>query len=257
MKKGSIAAIAILGLMILLAQGVVAEAVEIKVLFSSALRHAMNELGPQFERAAGHKLVMKFDVVSVVKRQIDAGEGFDVAILNTPVMDDLVKTGKVAADTRADVARSSGLGVFVCTGVPKPDISSAEAFKRAMLNAPSIAYSKGGGTDIYLEGLFKRLGIAEQMKSKTKYTSAGIAIFQAVAKREAELALSTISSFEPVPGVELLGPFPAELQFYAVYTACIGAAAKESEAAKALINFLKGPAAVSVFKANGMEPIIP
>ena len=257
MKKGLIAAVAIFGLMILLAQGVVAEAAEIKVIFSSALRHVMNELGPQFERASGHKLVMKFDTVSVSKRQIDAGEGFDVVIFNTPMINDLVKTGKVVADTRVDIGRSSGLGVFVRTGAPKPDISSAEAFKRAMLNGKSIACSKGGGSDIYLASLFKRLGITEQMKSKTKYTSAGIAIFQAVAKGEAELALATINSFEPVPGAELLGPFPAELQHYTVYTAGIGAAAKEREAGKALIKFLKAPAAVPVLKAKGVEPMTP
>ena len=255
MKIGSIAAAATFGLMILLAQGVAVEAAEVKVLSAAAMRPVMNELGPQFERAAGHKLVIQFDVVSVIKRQIDAGERFDVAILNTPLINDLVKAGKIAAGTHTDIART-GIGVIVRAGAPKPDISSAEAFKRAMLNAKSISCSKGGVTDIYLTSLFKRLGIAEQMKSKIKYGPVG-GLVQIVAKGEAELGLTTISSIEPVPGAELLGPFPAELQHYVGYTAGIGATAKEGEAGKALINFLKGPTAVPVLKAKGMEPITP
>ena len=255
MKIGSIAAAATFCLMLLLEQGLTAEAAEVKVLSASATRLVMNEISPQFERATRHKLVIKFETVGLLKRQIDGGETFDVAILTPSLIDDLVKEGKIAAGTRADIARS-GLGVFVRTGAPKSDISSPDAFKRTMLNAKSISYSKGGVTDTYITSLFKRLGIAEQMKSKIKYTSAG-GYLQVVAKGEAELALATISSFEPMPGVELLGPFPPELQHYATYTAGIGASAKEGEAGKALIKFLKGPSAVPVLKAKGMEPMNP
>jgi molybdate transport system substrate-binding protein len=255
LKVGSFAAAATLGLLSLLAQDVTAKAAEVKVLCASAVRHVINELGPQFERASGHKLKIQYDVVSVIKRQIDAGEEFDVAILNTPMINDLVKAGKIAAGTRKDIART-GLGVIVRAGAPKPDISSADAFKRAMLNAKSITYSKGGVTDIYLTSLFKRLGIAEQMKSKTKYGPAGV-FAQIVAKGEAELGLTTISSIEPGSGAELVGPFPSELQHYVGYTGGVGAAAKEGETGKALLNFLKAPAAVPVLKAKGMEPVAP
>ena len=255
MKIGSLAAAAIFGLMILLAHGVAAEAAEVKVLCATAMRSVMNELGPRFERATGHKLVIQFDVVGALKRQIDAGERFDVAILTTPLIDDVVKNGKIAAGTRADVARS-GLGVIVRTGAPKPDISSADAFKRALLNAKSISYAKEGATGIYLASLFERLGITEQMKPKTKFPPTGRGA-QFVAEGETELMLSAISTFEPVPGAELLGPLPPELQSYIGYSAGVGTAAKEAEAGKALINFLKAPAAVPVLKAKGMEPITP
>lgn len=255
MKIGSLAAAATFSLMILLAQGVAAEAAEVKVLSALAMRPVMNELGPQFERATGHKLVIQFDVIGVLKRQIDAGERFDVAILTTPLIDDLVKEGKIAAGTRADIARS-GVGVIVRTGAPKPEISSADAFKRAMLNAQSISYAKEGATAIYLAALFERLGIAEQMQSKTKLLPGGRGA-QSIAEGEAEFGLIVISAFEPVPGAELLGPLPPELQNYVGYTAGVGASATEGEAGKALLNFLKASAAVPVLKAKGMEPITP
>ena len=255
MRIGSLAAAATFTLLSLLAQNVTAEAAEVKVLSASATRLVMNEISPQFERATRHKLVIKFETVGLLKRQIDGGETFDVAILTPSMIDDLVKEGKIAAGTRADIARS-GLGVYVRTGAPKPDISSADAFKRTMLNAKSISHSKEGVTAIYLASLFKRLGIAEQMKSKTKYSPTG-GLNQVIAKGEAELGFSAISAIEPVPGAELLGPFPPELQHYATYTAGIGAAAKEGEAGKALIKFLKGPSAVPVLKAKGMEPVAP
>src|SRR5262245_22097245 len=147
MKIGSLTAAATCGLIILLVQGVAAEAAEVKVLSAASLRPVMNELGAQFERATGHKLVLQFDVIGVLKRQIDAGESFDVALLTTPLINDLITEGKIAAGTRADIARS-GIGVMVRTGAPKPDISSADAFKRAMLDATSISYTKEGATAI-------------------------------------------------------------------------------------------------------------
>ena len=142
MKISVLTAAVTCGFMILLTQGLAVEAAEVKVLSAAALRPVMNELGPQFERTTGHKLVIQFDVVGVLKRQIDAGEPFDVALLSTPLLDALVKEGKIAANTRADIARS-GISVIVRSGAPKPDISSTEAFKRALLNATAISYDQG------------------------------------------------------------------------------------------------------------------
>ena len=235
MKIASLPA-AIFGLMIPWAQAVTAQAAEVKVLCATAMKSVMNEPGPRFEGATGHKLVVQFDPVGVLKRQIDTGEKFDVAILTTPLIDDVVKEGKIAASTRADVARS-GLGMIVRTGAPKPDINSADAFKRAMLNAKSISYAKEGATAIYLASLFERLGITEQMKAKTKFPPTG-RLVQFVAEGEAELGLAAISTFEEAPGAELLGPLPTELQSYVGYSAGVGTTAKEAEAGKALINFL-------------------
>jgi molybdate transport system substrate-binding protein len=255
MKIRASAAAAILSFLILWTQGAVAEAAEVKVLSATAMRSVMNELGPQFEHATGHKLVMRFDNIGVLKRQIDAGEAFDVTILTPSLIDDLGKEGKLTAGTRTDIARS-GIGVIVRTGAPKPDISSADAFTRAMLNATSISYAKEGATAIYLASLFARLGIAEPMQSKTTLLPAGRGA-QSVAEGEAELGLIVVSGFAPLPGAELLGPLPPELQNYVVYTAGIGAAANEGEAGKALIKFLRAAAAVPVLNANGLEPITP
>jgi molybdate transport system substrate-binding protein len=171
-KIGSLAAAAIFAFMILWAQGGAAEAAEVKVLCANAMRAVMKELGPGFERATGHQLMIQFDVVGALKRQIDTGERFDVAILTTPLIDDVVKEGKIAAGTRASVARS-GIGVIVRTGAPKPDINSADAFKHALLNAKSIGYAKEGATAIHLASLFERLGITEQIKPKTKLFTTG------------------------------------------------------------------------------------
>jgi len=242
--------------MILLAQGIAAQAAEVKVLSAVAMRAVMNELSPQFERATGHKLVFQFDVIGVLKRQIDAGEAFDVALLTTPVMGDLVKEGKIVDGTRADIARS-GISVLVRPGAPKPDISSTEAFKRALLNATAISYVKDTPTASHLARLMERLGIAEQMTPKTKLKEGAGGAAQALAAGEAEFGFMPAAAFEPVPGVELLGPLPSELQNYIGYTAGVGATAKEGEVGKALITFLKTPAAVLVLKAKGWEPITP
>jgi len=254
MRTKSLAAAATVGFMILLAHGLAAEAAEIKVLSAAAMRPALNELGPRLECETGHKLVIQYDVVGVLKRQIEGGERFDVAILTTSFIDDLAKQGKIAADTRANIARS-GIGVVVRAGAPKPDIKSADAFKRVMVNAKSIGYSREGATAMYLASLFERLGIAEQMKAKTKYMQPGRAA-QSVADGEAELGLVVISAIEPGPGAELLGPLPAELQHYVGYTGGIGADAKEAKAGKAFSEFLRAPAAVPVLKAKGLEPTL-
>jgi molybdate transport system substrate-binding protein len=242
--------------MILLAQGIPAEAADVKVLSAAALRPVLTELSPAFERTMGDKLVIQFDVVGVLKRQIDAGEPFDVTILTTPLLDELVKAGKIAANTRADIARS-GIGVIVRSGAPKPDISSTDAFKRALLNATAISLTKDTPYTNYLASLMERLGIAEQMKPKTKVKEGVGAAAQAVAAGDADLGFTIMSAFEPVPGAELLGPLPPEIQNYVGYTAGVGATAKDEEAGKALLNFLKTPAAVAVLKAKGMEPITP
>jgi molybdate transport system substrate-binding protein len=255
MKIGSFCAAATIGVAVVLAQGIASRAAEVTVLGPLAMRSVMNELAPRFERESGHKLVMKFDVIGAVKRQIDAGEKFDVVILTPAMIEELAKNGKLAAGTQADIGRS-GIGIVVRAGAPKPDISSADAFKRTLLRAKSITYAAEGATGMYLAGLFQRLGIAEEMKAKTKLTVGGRAP-QDVAAGEAELALVVISAITPTEGAEILGPLPPELQNYVVYTGAVGAAAQQAEAGKALITFLKAPAAAPVLKAKGMEPAAP
>jgi len=206
------------------------DAAEIKVLASNALKTALEELGPQFEKASEHKLSFTFNAAVPLKAEIEKGVAFDVAILSAPITDDLVKQGKLVAATRADIARS-GAG-----------------------DAKSICYVEQGATGIYLKGLFERLGIAEQLKGKTKLLPPSNPAAHAVANGEAEIGMTQISEILPYAGAELVGPLPAEIQLSSVYPAAVGTGAKEPDAAKAFIKFLTAPAAIPVLKAKGLEP---
>lgn len=245
MKTGRL--VGALALTIMLAQ--VADAAEIRVLCMPGMRAAMEELGPQFEGATSHKLSVRFGLPSQSREALDSG-AFDLVTLNSDAVDDLIKQNKVIRATRADVARM-GIGVAVRAGAPKPDISTVEAFKRALLNARSISYTKDSAAGIYLANLMERLGIAEEMRPKTKLMGGGP---RAVAAGEVEFGLSVIGDILPVAGVELLGPLPPELQHYVVVTGGVGTTAREPEAAKALIRFLTAPAATPILKAKGLEP---
>jgi molybdate transport system substrate-binding protein len=183
--------------------------------------------------------------------RIKGGETADLAILIGPAIDQLLKQGKAKAGSRADLARV-GNGVSVRAGAPKPDIGSVDAFKRALLEAKSVAYSSTGASGIYFEGLIQRLGIADQMKAKLKPVPG--AAGELVAKGEAELAVQQISELVAVPGTELVGPFPPELQDVTVFSAAVFADSKQAAAAQALVKFLSTPAAARVYKAKSMQP---
>jgi len=227
----------------------IAGAAEIKVLSGTGAKGAVTDLGPQFEAATGHKLVMEFGGFVALKRKIDAGETFDVAILSPAMIDNLAALGKVAAGTRATLGRT-GVGVAVRKGAPKPDISSVEAFKRAMLDAESVAYSKAGITGKVFLAALDRLGITADMKPKIKaYTRPE----EAVIAGEAEIGVTGIGAILTATATELVGGLPPEIQSYVVFTAGASAASKEPEAARALIQFLTGPAAAAVLNANGLE----
>ncbi len=218
MRKSSLAVAAKTRVVLLLAQGVAADAAEVKITAVPAVSAVIGELGPQFERATGHKLVIQYGVTGITKRRIEAGEVFDLAIGPAPLMDDLIKQGKIAGDTRTGIARV-GRGVAVRAGAPKPDIGSADTFKRALLNAKSVTYILEGTTGAHLAKVLERLGIAEQMKAKTQPQQAPERIGQAVAAGEAELGFVTTNIILALPGVELAGPFPHELQDDMVLTA--------------------------------------
>ena len=165
MKIRSFLAVAKIGFMILLAQGLAAEAAEVKVITGVGMSAVMGELGPQFERATGHKLVIWYGNRGTILRRIKAGEAFDLAIIGA--LDEFTKEGKITAGTRTGIARV-GMGVSTRAGAPKPDISSVDAFKRALLNAKSVIYVPESVVGIHLARVFERLGIVEQMKAKTK-----------------------------------------------------------------------------------------
>jgi molybdate transport system substrate-binding protein len=246
-----VAVIANLGLIALLAQGGAAAAAEVKVMAGAAMSGAFAELLPQFERATGHKIVIQYGSTGNFKKQIEAGEAFDLAIFGSDGVDDLIKQGKIAGDTRLDIARV-GIGVAVREGAPKPDISSVEAFKSTLLNAKSITYTPGGAAG--LDKVLDRLGIAEPLKGKTKPNPPD-RIPQVVTAGEVELAIGNAPSLLSAKGVQFVGLLPAELQNWFVNTAGVSTAAKEPEAAKALIKHLTTPEAAAAIKAKGMEPL--
>lgn len=251
MKLRLLAVAARIGSMILLAQGVTAGAAEVRVIASPGLSAAMAELGPQFERATGHTLAIRYGLVVAQKQQIDAGE-FDLAIVPSFVLDDAIKQGKIAADTRTAVARV-GLGVGVRAGAPKPDLTSIDAFKRALLNAKSVSYVTDEPAGRHIAKGFESLGIAESMKAKTRSQETVTRVWEAVASGEVELGFGFTSNAVAVRGVELAGSFPPELQYSVMMIAGVGTTARQGDAAKALIKHLIAPEAVAVMKAKGMD----
>ena len=254
MKTRSRASMTVIGIIVLSAYALAAQAAEVRILAGGAIFGVLDELGPQFERATGHRLVIRYGLAPQVKARIEAGEAFDVVILSPGPTGDLAKQGKIAAGSSADVARD-GVGVAVRAGAPKPDISSVDAFKSVMVKAKSISYAPQATTGVHLGMVFERLGIAEEMKAKTKPQQAAEQIAKAVADGEAELAIALTSSLLLARDVDLVGKLPSELQNYLVFTASISAAAAEPEAAKAFITYLTAPEAAIVMRAKGWEPV--
>ena len=253
MKNSSaFAGILRLSLVLFLVQTGAANAAEVNLFSTIGVRSVMQELGPEFERTTGHKLTISFDVANALKRRIDAGESFDVAILTVPVMDDLIKQGKIVAETRVLVARG-GMGLAVRAGAPKPDISSTEAFKRTLVNAKSIAYPKEGLTGLHMAKVLDRLGIAGVMGPKATLTGSGSPA-ELVSRGDAEIAAHIIPELLAVQGVELLGPLPPEVQTYIVLPGGVSASAMQPEAAREFLKFLTGPVAIPVIRSKGYEP---
>jgi molybdate transport system substrate-binding protein len=243
----------VVALTVIFAQPVFVNAAELKVWTSRAIATVLTEIGPQFERATGHKLIISSDLPPAFVRRANAGEPFDILISGSSPVDEWIKDGKLIAETRTDIARS-GIGVEVRAGARKPNISSVEAFKRALLDAKSIAYLRVG-SGIYVDGLLERLGIAEAIKSKVTRPESDM-VSELVAKGQVELGLVVITQILTTPGVELVGPLPLEIQSYIVFTAGVSAKSTAPDAARQLIKFLTGPSAIPVIRAQGMEPAL-
>ena len=241
--------VAIVGLAVPLLAGQV-RAAEIKVLASTAVKTTLEELGPQFEKATGNTVDLSFAPATVLKEKIDQGAAFDVAILTAPITEALAGAGKLDATPTA--IAHSGIGVAIHRGAPKPDISTTEAFKRALLNAKSIGFTAGGASGAYLKTLFEKLGIAEELKPKLKLLQG--AAGEAAANGEIEIGMTQISEILPYANAELAGPLPPELQSYTYFSAAVSTASKEAGVANAFIKFLAAPAALAFIKAKGMEP---
>ncbi len=245
---------AVTGAVILFASGSAAQAADIEAIVANPMKPVVQALGSQFERESGHTLRVKFVSGPIVKRAIDAGETPDLAVSAAPVIDGLMKEGKIVSGTRADIAYAA-VGVGVRAGAPKPDMDSVEAFKRALLGAKSVAHSADGPSGVHFRGLLDRLGIAVEMTPKLRPMS-GDALAKAVPSGQADMIISSMPDILG-EGIALVGPLPAELQSYIGFAAGVGTHAKQAQAAWALIEFLTAPAAVRVIRANGMEPGTP
>lgn len=233
-----------------------ADAAEIKVLAGSALEPVFRELVPAFERASGNKVILDSDgAIGAMTARVEKGEVADVVIVSGAQIDRLEKQNKVAAGSRADLARV-GVGVFVRKGAPKPDISTVDAFKRTMLAAKSIGYNDpaaGAPVSLYLLDLFERMGIATEMKAKSIAFKQRTERFAPVARGEVEIGFNQISEILAAQGVDLAGPLPAAIQNYTQFSAGIVANGKQPGAAKAFTDFMASPASMAVMKAKGFE----
>jgi len=232
-----------------------AQAAEVTVMSTVALTPTLGELAPTYERSSGNKLAIVYSTIADLKKRIESGETADVMVLSRPALDELQTKGKVVQGSIVNVG-SSYVAIGVRAGAPKPDISTAEKLKASLLAAKSISYAdpaKGGASGIYFAKVLDRLGIADQMKSRTILVP-GAQAGELVARGEAELAVAQASEIASVPGAQLVGPLPGDLNSAIIFAVGIGSASKDPAAAKSLIELLTGPAGAAVLKSKGMDP---
>jgi molybdate transport system substrate-binding protein len=229
-----------------------AQAAEIRLTSTIGVKAVVETLAPEFERATGNKLAITWGVANVLEGQLAAGAPFDVTILTGTVLDALVKDGKIAAASRTEIARS-GVGVGMRAGGAKPDIASVDAFKRAMLAAKSVCYSKEGASGVYAASVMARLGIAAAMRPKTILATGSTHAEDFLLDGKCELSIQQVSEIVPVSGVELVGPLPGGLQTITAFAAGTAANTPVEAAAEDFIKFLTSPAAAKVIAAKGLK----
>ena len=222
-------------------------------MISDGMKTVVEELTPQIEQSIGRKLAAQFNSSKNLRDKIQAGEPFDAAILTSDVLDDLIKQGKIAAGTRAEISRT-GMGVGVRAGAAKPDIGTPDALKQTLLDAKSISFNPTGASAAHTYDMFARLGITEAVKPKLILDAEAGRPQMNVAGGKAELVISLIPEIKFFPGVDLVGPIPPDFQSYINFAAGIAANPHNAEAAKELIQFITGPEVAPVLKAKGMEP---
>jgi len=228
-----------------------AQAAEINVMSSLAIKEAYLELVPPFEKQSGHRVATEWVGMVDIRKRMLAGETVDLVIGSAAAIDDLIQARKLAP-RRVDLAKS-GVAVAVRAGAPRPDISSGEALKRALVAAKSIGYSSGP-SGVYLVELFERMGIAEQMKSKIQQTPPGTPVGPLIARGEVEIGFQQMSELLPTQGIDIIGPLPADIQLITVFSAAAHVGATQVEAAKAWTRFLASPAAAPVLRKKGLDP---
>jgi molybdate transport system substrate-binding protein len=235
-------------LVLLAAVGPRAHAAEIKVFTARAGATVLQTIGPEFERASGNKLNIITGFGPRFVERIDSGESFDILITGTPIVDGLIKSGKLLADSRIDLIHS-GMGLEVRAGAPKPDIATVAALKQALRNAKSIGYIKPNRVGELIE----RLGMTDELKSKITVPDSDI-VSELVAKGELEIGIVVLTQILTTPGVELVGPLPPDIQYSFQFTGAVSAQSKAPAAARDLLKFFAAPTAMPVIKSQGMEP---
>ena len=238
------------------ALGNAASAADIKVMISGGFSAAYDKLVPEFERASWHKVTTERgpsmgETPQAIPNRLVRGENADVVIMVGYALGDLIAKGHVVADSRVDLAWSP-IAMAVKAGASKPDISTVDAFKRALIAAKSIAYSDSA-SGVYLSTtLFQRIGVYDQIKDKARKIPAE-PVAKVVARGEAEIGFQPVSELRPFPGIDIVGPIPNELQIVNVFAAGVAKSARQPDAAKALIAFLVSPAAKPVIVESGMQ----
>jgi molybdate transport system substrate-binding protein len=240
----------------LLAQAALASAAEIKVFSTVGVKSVIEELAPKFEKATGHKLAITWSTASLLAKRVQAGEQADALILIKGNLETLQKEGKIMPGT--DVIFSKSIfAVGVNAGAPKPDISTPDALKQALLASKAISYTDpatGGASGVYTAKQIAKLGITEQMKGKTKHPASGGFSGSLLVDGQADIAINSKPELLSVPGVEVVGPLPGDMAFTVIYAAGVQSGAAQADAAKALVKYLMSPEAQAVFKAKGFDP---
>ena len=246
MKRQILAGIALLTL------ATSANAAEIKVFCTNGVKAVVEELLPKFERDSGDKVTILFEPSTQIRKRIDAGEPFDLAMMTTALIDEEIKSGKLAADSRTFLARS-GLGMSIRSGAKKPNIATVNGFKSALLNAESITYATQGASAAPFEVLVAKLGITSQLRPKYQLRNTAAEVGDAVASGAVELGIAPVSEILPVRGVDLAGPFPKDVQSYVEMAGAVSSNPTQKDEAKKLLAFLVAPGNVPVYKLKGME----
>lgn len=234
-----------------------AAAAELKVFSTIALQTALEDLAPKFGAASGHTISSDFAITGALAKRLQEGEAADVFVGTRSAVDELLKAGKVQKGSDVDLANSS-VGMAVRKGAARPDISTTEALKRAIIAAKAISYTdpaSGGASGVHFSKVLERLGIAEQMKARTRFPPGGGFAARLLVAGEVDLAVQQNAELLSVPGVELLGPLPAEWQSVTKFSAAVPVAARQPEAGKAFIRYLQTAQAATVLKAKGLEPL--
>jgi molybdate transport system substrate-binding protein len=227
---------------------------EIRILCSNGIRAAVEKLLPEYERSMGRSMKVQYGTSAGLKRSIEGGEPFDLVLLSQPVIADLIKEGKIAEGTGVDLA-SSGIGIAVRAGAPKPDVSTAEAIKQTLLRSKSIGYVKEGAGTPAVTNLLKGLGISEDVQRKTVLQAGAEQSMASVAAGQVEVAFGLVSEIVPASGVQLAGPIPSEFQKRIIMSAGIASSTKNREAAGAIIQRLASRASAATIQATGLDPI--